>query len=528
MKKLLTVILSLCMILAVGGCGSKECDHLPIDPPVEDKTPKTVDFGSSSHDRSLFYKNANMPVLGDPFLFYDDADSTFYLYGTTRMLSGEVEENFKYYYSKDLVNWENGGVCFQPTAADWCHSRLWAPEVHKIDGKYYFYYTGASNGSAQLHGSVAVGDTPTLFTNQINSSANGSKPLFDFGFPTIDGTMFVDDDGEMYYYFAKDQVSGISTIWGIKMSDPFTTVGKAVQLTDVGKSYLGETGTTQKWELANPSARWNEGPYMIKENDTYYLTYSANYFGDKYYAVGYAMSDTPLSDFVKPDNAQILGLQAKSEKNMEWNYFSGAGHHMFLNIGTEKFVVYHRHESPNETSRRVMSIDRYGFREDGSMYIGGVTLNAQPLPAAISGYKNIASDGTVSIDSANTETLSFLNDGAISVYPRDSIYEFSANEGKTEITIKFSQKRKIRAIMFYNSATFELAADKIDKIEIDNKYLLNNIYFDLADRNNYRKFMFVGGTATASFASELDVEQIKITIQSEKDFNLSDIVVLGK
>ena len=32
--------------------------------------------------------------------------------------------------------------------------------------------------------------------------------------------------------------------------------------------------------------RWTEGSYLLKNNDTYYIMYSANYFGGKNYAVG--------------------------------------------------------------------------------------------------------------------------------------------------------------------------------------------------------------------------------------------------
>ncbi|MCK7554746.1 hypothetical protein MKQ70_06910 [Chitinophaga sedimenti] len=38
--------------------------------------------------------------------------------------------------------------------------------------------------------------------------------------------------------------------------------------------------------------RWTEGSVIFKKADTYYMMYSANYFGGKNYAVGYATSKT--------------------------------------------------------------------------------------------------------------------------------------------------------------------------------------------------------------------------------------------
>jgi beta-xylosidase len=52
--------------------------------------------------------------------------------------------------------------------------------------------------------------------------------------------------------------------------------------------------------------RWTEGSVAFKNGDTYYLMYSANYFGGKNYAVGYATSKNPLGPYKKADNNPVL------------------------------------------------------------------------------------------------------------------------------------------------------------------------------------------------------------------------------
>ena len=55
------------------------------------------------------------------------------------------------------------------------------------------------------------------------------------------------------------------------------------------------------WEHKTTGANmWNEGAFMYKHNGKYYLTYSANLWAREY-AVGYAVADSPLGDFVKPE-----------------------------------------------------------------------------------------------------------------------------------------------------------------------------------------------------------------------------------
>lgn len=535
MKKILAILLSLTMLLVFfAACGEKnkgtEDDNDPDDnnKPVVEESPE---FSSINYDADLYYKNYGAPVMGDPFCYYDEETGVFYLYGTTRKAADgtiDPKENFKYYTSTDMVNWQYGGICFQPKPTDWSQNRLWAPEMYKIGDKYYLYYTAAASSSAPLHGSVAVADSPAgPFTNNITAGVDGSAPRFSFAFPTIDGSIFIDGD-EMYYYFAKDQVMGISTIWGVKLSNPYTVEGDPVQLTDVGYSYVGEKGNyTQSWEVANASAKWNEGPFVLKHDGTYYLTYSANYFGDKYYSVGYATSSDPLSGFVKPQNAQIMGLEPVSEKAYEWDYFSGSGHHMFMSVGEENFIVYHKHVRPGDTSVRIASFDRYGFRDDGSLYINGPTLAPQPLPAVVSGYSNVAAYATPTADGGSGDLYCLL-DGAIGVYKKYAQYEYQLQSGKNTLTFTFARERNIKAVMIYNSADYDKAFDSVASVTFNDKYTFQNLATDAAMKNPYRKYMLAGGSAAVTLTEPFKTKTVTITFESEKPVSLSEVVILGE
>lgn len=477
----------------------------------------------------LYYQNAvaqfgTAPVMGDPYLYYDEEDSLFYLYGTTG------GSRFDYYISKDLKDWELGGTCFNPTSQDWCHSRLWAPEMHKIDGKYWLYYSAGADGNAVLHCSVAVGDSPAgPFTNYIEEGVDGSKPRFDFGFATIDGTVFEDDDGKLYYYFAKDQVAGESTIWGVELENPYTIKQgeSAVQLTRVG--YADMTSETKRpWE--NVQGRWNEGPFMVKHNDMYYLTYSANFYQSKYYGVGYAMSANPLSGFEKPDDSMLMGTEKQSDSSKEWDYVSGTGHHMFIDIGGQSYIVYHKHYNIKEAGNvRIFTMDTYGFRSDGSMYVNGSTISPQPLPEVLSGYKNIAGDATISATGTDANSRKILKDGGIGVYSKNAYNtDVEFDEGTTTITLKFSEPRTVRAVLLYSGTEYEKILKKVDKIEFGDVCYVTDVRLDGNYIDTQRKYMAVGNAISATLYDDVTVSQIKITISSETQFSLSEIMVIGK
>ncbi len=530
MKKFLAALAGIVMCVTLfAACGNTQAP--PSNDKEDDNTPSApqhVGYDSGGMN-DLFYQNAvaqfgSAPVMGDPFLYYEEEDKTFYLYGTTG------GRRFDYYTSKDLKEWQLGGTCFNPTSSDWCHSRLWAPEMHKIDGKYWLYYSAGANDSATLHCSVAVADSPAgPFTNNITEGVTGDKPRFDFGFATIDGTVFQDDDGSLYYYFAKDQVAGVSTIWGVQLENPYTIKEgeQAVQLTRVG--YAAMTGGERReWEAKQ--GNWNEGPFMVKHNDVYYLTYSANFYQSKYYGVGYAMSTSPLDGFEKPEDSMLLGTMGQSDPKKEWDYVSGTGHHMFIDIGGENFIVYHKHYNIKEAGNvRIFTIDAYGFREDGSMYVNGSTISPQARPKMLSGYGNIAGDATVTGTGLDAGSRRLLKDGGIGVYPTNSYKtDVIFEAGKTVLTLKFAEPRAVRSVMLYSGTDYSMILKKVDKIEFGEVCYVTDVRLDGNYIDTQRGYMAVGNAISATLAEDVNVSEIKITINSDSQFMLSEIAVLGK
>lgn len=478
---------------------------------------------------NLYYQNpvanfGSAPILGDPFLYYEEDEKLFYLYGTTG------GSRFDYYISKDLMNWEFGGTCFEPTDEDWCHSRLWAPEMHKINGKYWLYYSAGASSSATLHCSVAVADSPKgPFTNYISEGIDGSEPRFVFEFPTIDGHVFQDDNGSLYYYFAKDQVNGISTIWGVELENPYTVKSECepVQLTRVGYANMS-SNEKREWEAVQ--GNWNEGPFMVKHDGKYYLTYSANSYTSKYYGVGYAVSNTPLGNFYKPDDSMLLGTEKQKDSSKEWDYVSGTGHHMFINIGSQSYVVYHKHYNIKEAGNvRIFTMDTYGFREDGSMYINGSTITPQPQPEVLSGYKNITSDAKISCSAIDSDQRKLLKDGGIGVYFKNADKtDVYIDGGKATITLTFDAPRQVKAVLVYCGSDYSALLRKIDKIEFDDSYYITDIELDNKYIDTRREYMAVGNAISATLYEDITVSKIRITIDVDYLYSLSEIVVLGK
>ena len=88
---------------------------------------------------------------------------------------------------------------------------------------------------------------------------------------------------------------GGNVIYGAKLHDMLT-------LDEEGEQRL--IAAEAEWETRDCLVA--EGPFMLKHNGKYYLTYSANHFRTPDYAVGYAVADTPLGPFQKFEGNPIL------------------------------------------------------------------------------------------------------------------------------------------------------------------------------------------------------------------------------
>ena len=149
--------------------------------------------------------------------------------------------------------------------------------------------------------------------------------------------------------------------------------------------------------------RINEGPFMLKKDGLYYLTYSGSHFESPNYGCGYAVSDDPLKGFEKYEYNPIM--QSNS-------LVKGAGHHCITTSpdGTEMFMVYHCHNNTTTTEPRRLCIDRIQFTEENGvtvLEVKGPTVTPQSIPSGASDVDNVISIGnqnvgTISVEAGST------------------------------------------------------------------------------------------------------------------------------
>lgn len=355
----------------------------------------------SNPKKQASYSNPLNVQFGDPYVLH--TNGLYYMYGT----GGGAKEGFAAYSSKDLVNWKpEGQVYFADNKNGWSDTTspwgraLWAPEVYEVAGKYYMFYSAQwkENPAKEVENfriGVAVADKPTgPFVDLTN------RPVFDPGYPVIDANVFFDGNKAYLYYSrvaykhpVKTEVSEWarkkgwfkeieeSWVYGIEIKPDFSgVIGEPVLLL---RPPVNMKDKQAEWESRSVTSkevnrRWTEGSVAFKKGDTYYMMYSANYFGGKNYAVGYATSKHPLGPFKKAANNPVL------QKNVEkGGIVTGTGHNSIIYSpdGKEMFCVYHGRTNATG-DERVVFIDRMKV-SNGKIIVNGPTTTPQPMPSGV-------------------------------------------------------------------------------------------------------------------------------------------------
>lgn len=244
----------------------------------------------------------------------------------------------------------------------WASRQMWAPDVARKNGKYYFYFP-ARDRDQRFRIGVAIGTKPE------GPFAAQPEPIR--GSYSIDPCSFVDDDGEAYLYFGG--------LWGGQLEkwqtgafvedargpeDDAPAIGPRVaKLTDDMLEFDGEITEIEildeggrRLVAGDTERRYFEGPWMHKYRGKYYFSYST---GDTHYLV-YAIGDSPRGPFTYA--GRILNPV------VGWTT-----HHSIVQVEGRWYLFYHDSTlSGGITHQRCVKVQELEYDEEGRI----ITMDA--------------------------------------------------------------------------------------------------------------------------------------------------------
>jgi len=194
-------------------------------------------------------------------------------------------DKYHVYSTDDMINWTDHGQIIEASQVPWDvpitnastnATFMWAPDCAYKNGKYYFYFPhpiGPTWNDTWRIG-IAVSDFPASGFTVLPQPLQGTTVSWTENGQTvtspglIDPCIFVDDDGQVYYY-----MGGGGRCYGGKLKENMIEVEGELQ---------PMTGLYS----------FHEGTWVFKRNGLYYLTYPDNNSGSN--QLRYATSTNPL------------------------------------------------------------------------------------------------------------------------------------------------------------------------------------------------------------------------------------------
>ncbi len=252
---------------------------------------------------------------------------------------------------------------------------LFAPDCIHRDGKYYLYFCMVDNSEG-----VAVSDKPMgPFTNPIQLPCGG-----------IDPAIFIDEDGQAYYYW------GQLFSHGVKLNP---------DMISFDESQIVDNLVTEEDHY------FHEGSSMRKIGDTYYYVYADMERG-KPTSLGYSTSKSPLGPFT------YRGIIIDNDgcDPASWN-----NHGSIECFNGQWYVFYHRNSRGVQKNRR-LCIEKIAILEDGT--IPEVKMTSQGIgepfgpEELVYGYQACGLTGIarIDLDGNGSEWITGISDGDTAVF----------------------------------------------------------------------------------------------------------------
>lgn len=314
--------------------------------------------------------NPLLPAGADPWV---TAHGGFYYYMNT------TGSNLTIWKTRDMAALGSAEkkVVWRPPAEGPYSRDIWAPELHRLRGKWYIYFA-ADAGRNESHRiwvlENAAGDP---LEGEWTMKGNVSDAT---GRWAIDATVF-ELDGRLYMVWSgwEGEHDGVQSLYIAELADPWTVKGRRVRISTPEYPWekIGDLKPAKETE-ANPGGNprrpihvdVNEGPEFLRHGDRIFLTYSAGGCWTDYYSLG-LLSASAKSDPMDPASWH------KSAEPVLWlspeAHAYGTGHNSFFRTADGRdWILYHANPEPGQGCGRNRSprAQPFTWKADGTPDFG--------------------------------------------------------------------------------------------------------------------------------------------------------------
>lgn len=336
---------------------------------------KNKDSASTDSSISSTFINPLLPTGGEPWVMYHN-NMYYYTHG--------CENKIIIWQTPDITNLREAKQkeVWIPSDSESSY-HLWGPEIHRINNKWYIYFT-ADDGNMDNHHIYVIEnssenpfDGEFVMKGRIKTDANDSW--------AIHANVF-EHKGELYMTWSGWQKKRIDTenqcIYIARMENPWTLSSDRVLISKPEYEWERQWVNPDGSKTAYP-IYVNEAPQFFesKNKDKVLIYYSASGNWTPYYCVGLLSADSS-ADLLKPTSWK-KSEEPVFRQNPKNNTYS-PGNLSFIPSpdGKDWYFVYHAREIENEPSGAVDSrsprMQKLQWGKDGMPVFGeAVAINIE-------------------------------------------------------------------------------------------------------------------------------------------------------
>lgn len=323
-----------------------------------------------------------LAAAGDTFtnpLLPHGADPWVTQYRNTYYYTQTTGKNLTLWATHDVTDLAHATkrVVWTPAATGPASHDIWAPELHRLDGRWYLYFA-ADSGTNETHRLFVLentSDDPLEGSWQMKGQVADSTNKW-----AIDATV-AEIDGQKYIFWAgwPGDTNGEQDIYIAHLKNPWTVDSVRVRLSR--PEYPWEQVGDLLNDPALPHVDVNEGPEILLHGNDVFLSYSASGCWTDYYALG-LLHARRGSDLLNPKSwTKLDHFVFRMNKNAG---VFGTGHNSFFRSpdGKQDWLLYHANDASGEGcgSQRSPRAQPFTWDANGLPVFGSPVPTSQALP----------------------------------------------------------------------------------------------------------------------------------------------------
>jgi arabinoxylan arabinofuranohydrolase len=267
--------------------------------------------------------------------------------------TGYDMREWRLYSTTDMANWQDHGVPASLATFSWANANAWAGQVVNRNNKFYFYVPIRERSGAM---SIGVGVSDNI--EGPYKDALG-KPLVSNN--EIDPTVYIDTDGQAYLYWGNPRLAYV------KLNQDMISYSGGINYVSLTAAGFGQrNGNAQRPTM------FEEGPWLYKRGNLYYMIYAANCCSED---IRYSTGPSATGPWTY--RGVLMATAGKSFTN----------HPGIIEYKNQPYFFYHNGALPGGSGyQRSVAVERFSYNSDGTIPVLQMTTAGPPQVGTLNPY----------------------------------------------------------------------------------------------------------------------------------------------